>query len=197
MAVIAPGSNPGPSFERVRTMVHPGTRADVRLEHVAAQGGRQLRLSLTQGTCLHDGLTRALAAKGVQAAAMALTGGDLQQVAYCLPIPDPEGQVIATYGEPHVLHNANLLRGSATLGQDAQGQPVIHCHASFCDADGAVRGGHVLTPKTVVGERPVTVLVSVLGGVTLRLGFDPETRLNMLRPSAQTSAQTILAGATP
>jgi len=196
MADVAPGPNPGAALTSVRTMVHPGPRADVRLEHVTAQPARQLRLSLMSGTCLHEGLTRALAAQGVRAAAMALIGGDLQQVAYCLPIPDPEGQVIATYGEPHVLHNASLLRGSATLGQDAQGEPVIHCHASFCDADGAVRGGHVLTPKTVVGTRPVTVLVSVLGGVTLRLGFDPETRLNMLRPGTQTHAQPALADAT-
>ena len=184
MAVPAPGGSPEPSLGHPRTLVHPGPRADVRLAHVAAHGGRQIRLSLTTGTCLHDGLTRALAAAGVQAAAMALIGGDLAEVAYCLPIPDPKGQVIATYGEPHVLRGASLLRGSATLGQDDQGAPVIHCHASFCDADGGVRGGHVLTQRTVVGERPVTVLVSVLDGVALRLGFDAETRLNMLKPHA-------------
>lgn len=183
----------GRADERPRTMVHPGPRAEVRLEQVAASGARQMRIALTAGTNLHEGLTQALAATGVQAAAMALMGGDLHEVAYCLPIPDPEGQVIATYGEPHVLQGASLLRGSATLGRDAQGAPVIHCHASFCDADGAVRGGHLLTQRTVVGRQPVTVLVSVLEGVALRLGFDPETRLNMLRPSAQTTP----AGATP
>lgn len=183
----------GRTDERPRTVVHPGPCTNVRLEHVAAIGGRHIRLSLSTGTNLHDGLTRALAAKGVQSAAMALVGGDLQEVAYCLPIPDPEGQVIATYGQPNVLQGASLLRGSATLGQDDQGSPVIHCHASFCDADGGVRGGHVLTQRTVVGLRPVTVLVSVLDGVALRLGFDGETRLHMLRPSARTA----LAGATP
>jgi predicted DNA-binding protein with PD1-like motif len=182
----------GRADERPRTMVHPGPRAEVRLEHVAASCARQMRIALTAGTNLHEGLTHALAATGVQAAAMALMGGDLHEVAYCLPIPDPQGQVIATYGEPHVLQGASLLRGSATLGRDAQGAPVIHCHASFCDADGVVRGGHLLTQRTVVGRHSVTVLVSVLEGVALRLGFDPETRLNMLRPSAQAT----LAGAT-
>lgn len=173
-----------PTSVQPRTLVHPGPRADLRLAHVAAQGTRQLRLSLPQGTCLHEGLTQALAAAGVQAAAMALMGGDLAEVAYCLPIPDPEGQLMATYGEPNVLQGASLLRGSATLGQDDQGQPVLHCHASFADDQGQVRGGHVLTPRTVVGPRPVTVWVSVLDGVALRLGFDDETRLNMLKPHA-------------
>ena len=42
----------------------------------------------------------------------------------------------------------------------------------------------MLTQRTVVGQRPVTVLVSVLDGVALRLGFDAETRLNMLKPHA-------------
>jgi hypothetical protein len=103
---------------------------------------------------------------------------------------------MATYGQPIVLQGASLLRGSATLGQDAQGAPVIHCHASFADAQGRVRGGHVLTPRTVVGQRPVTVLVSVLDGVALRLGFDDETRLHMLKPHAiQPPAVATVAGA--
>lgn len=185
MPFSAAGSTPAPALAPPRTLVHPGPRADVRLEQATAHGGQQLRISLPAGTGLHEGLTRALASAGVQAAAIALVGGDLEEVAYCLPVPDPEGQLMATYGEPHVLRGASLLRGSATLGQDAQGVPVIHCHASFADAEGVVRGGHVLTPRTVVGPRPVTALVSVLDGVMLRLGFDTETRLNMLRPSAQ------------
>ncbi len=184
---VAKACTPEASFGQPRTLVHPGPRADVRLEHATAHGGRQLRISLSAGTCLHEGLTQALASTGVPAASMVLMGGDLDEVAYCLPVPDPEGQLMATYGEPKVLLGASLLRGSATLGQDKQGVPVIHCHASFTDADGFVRGGHVLTQRTVVGKRPVTAVVSVLDGVALRLGFDTETRLNMLRPGVQPS----------
>lgn len=169
---------------RPRTMVHPGPVVPVRLEHVAARGQRQWRLTLPAGQVLLGALTQALAAQGVQAAALALMGGELQTVAYCLPIPDPQGQVIATYGEPLVLHHAALLRGSATLGQGADGTAVIHCHATFADAQGTVRGGHVLTDRTVVGRRPVTVVATALDGIALRLGFDPETRLHMLRPTA-------------
>ena len=168
---------------RPRTMVHPGPVALVRLEPVAARGQRQWRLSLAPGQLLLQALTDALAAQGVRTAALALLGGELETVAYCLPIPDPEGQVIATYGAPLVLHHVALLRASATLGQAADGAPVIHCHASFADADGTVRGGHVLPDRTVVGRRPVTVLATALDGIDLRLGFDPETRLHMLRPT--------------
>lgn len=168
---------------RPRTMVHPGPVAPVRLEPVAARGQRQWRLSLAPGQVLLQALTDALAAQGVRTAALALLGGELETVAYCLPIPDPEGQVIATYGAPLVLHQVALLRASATLGQAADGAPVIHCHASFADADGTVRGGHVLPDRTVVGRRPVTVLATALDGIDLRLGFDPETRLHMLRPT--------------
>lgn len=164
-------------------MGHPGPVAPVRLEPVAARSQRQWRLSLAPGQGLLQALTGVLAAQGVQAAALALLGGELQTVAYCLPIPDPEGQVIATYGSPLVLHNVALLRASATLGQTADGAPVIHCHATFADAEGNLRGGHVLPDRTVVGRRPVMVLVTALDGIELRLGFDPETRLHMLRPT--------------
>lgn len=173
---------------RPRTMVHPGPMAPLRLEHVAARGQRQWRLTLAPGQVLLPALTGALASLNVKAAAMALFGGDLDSVAYCLPIPDPEGQLIATYGAPLVLRHALLLRASATLGQSADGVPVVHCHASFSDAEGGLRGGHVLLDRTVVGRRPVTALVTALDGVDLRLGFDPETRLQMLRPLSQGAA---------
>ena len=176
---------PSAGTYRPRTIAHPGPVAPVRLEPVAARGQRQWRLGLASGQVLLPALTAALAAQGVQAAAMAMLGGELKTVAYCLPIPDPEGQVIATYGDPLVLHNAALLRASATLGQTADRAPVIHCHATFADAQGTVRGGHVLPDRTVVGRRPVTVLVTALDGVDLRLGFDPETRLHMLRPTVK------------
>jgi len=182
-------SVPPPGPYRPRTMVHPGPVAPLRLEPVPARGQRQWRLVLAPGQVLLPALTGALAAQGVQAAALALFGGELETVSYCLPIPDPEGQVIATYGAPLVLHQAALLRASATLGQTADGAPVIHCHASFADAQGQVRGGHVLPDRTVVGRRPVTVLATALDGIDLRLGFDPETRLHMLRPSEKKSAK--------
>lgn len=170
---------------RPRTLVHPGPLAPIRLEHVAAVGQRQWRLTLAPGQVLLPALTGALAELGVQSAAMAMLGGALQTVAYCLPIPDPEGQLMATYGAALVLHDATLLRASATLGQSADGVPVIHCHATFADAQGTVRGGHLLADRTVVGRRPMTVLVTALDGIDLRLGFDPETRLHMLRPTAR------------
>lgn len=167
---------------RPRTLVHPGPVAPLRLEQGVARGQRQWRLTLAPGQVLLPALTGALATLRVHSAALALLGGELQTVAYCLPIPDPEGQVIATYGAPRVVHDAGLLRGSATLGQTADGAPVVHCHATFADAEGVVRGGHVLTERSVVGLRPVTVLVTALDGIELHLGFDPETRLHMLRP---------------
>lgn len=175
MSVTAPGYRP-------RTVVHPGPMAPLRLAHVAARGQRQWRLVLPPGQALLDGITQALAAQGVQAAALALLGGDLDTVAYCLPIPDPAGELMATYGTPLVLRQACLLRGSATLGQGADGSPVVHCHATFADSAGALHGGHVLLERTVVGRRPVVALATALDGIALRLGFDAETRLHMLQP---------------
>lgn len=175
--------DPSMGVYRPRTLVHPGAMTSVRLAHVAAHSQRQWRLTLAPGQVLLTALTAALAELNVQAAALALLGGELETVAYCLPIPDPEGQVIATYGSPLVLHNVALLRASATLGQTADGAPVMHCHATFADDQGTLRGGHVLPDRTVIGRRPLTVLATALDGIHLRLSFDPETRLHMLLPS--------------
>lgn len=170
----------------LRKVLHPGPAAPLRLAHVSARGPRALRLVMPPGVVLQDALTQACEAAGVRAAAITLFGGTLGSLAWCLPVPGHANGVVATYGEPLRTMDVRLLAGSATLGRAADGTPLVHCHASFCDAAGQVRGGHLLTDQTVVGAEPVIARISALDGVDLCLGLDPETGLNKLMPAGCT-----------
>ena len=85
---------------RPRTMVHPGPMATLRLEHVAASGQRQWRLTLAPGQVLLSAVTGALAAQGVRAASMALLGGDtLVLSGQAEPLARAEEKLVATLSE--------------------------------------------------------------------------------------------------
>jgi len=78
---------------------------------------------------------------------------------YCVAPPDPRKQAIIAYGPPIDAGAAYLIFGNATLGVCLAGKPLVHCHAVIRDADGRMRGGHILTKSCVIGPVPVSVLV--------------------------------------
>jgi predicted DNA-binding protein with PD1-like motif len=174
-----------PGLPRLRTIVHPGPYGAVRIDHMQAARGRHFRLSLPQGRSLYDAIVEALASVDVHSASMTLLDGDLEELSFCLARPDATGRVVATYGAPTIVHSARFIFGNATLGKSPAGAPVIHCHAVFRMADGAVRGGHLLTEKAIVGASPVKVVATTLDGFDLRISYDEETKIPVLRPKAK------------
>lgn len=171
-----------PGFPRPRTLVHPGPFGSVRIESQRAEAGRHYRLSLSQGQSLFDSVVDALASVDVRNASMTLLEGDLDTLSFCTAWPDTTGKVVATYSAPQVSRFARLIFGNATLGTTQAGAPAMHCHAVFRTASGDVRGGHLITEKTIVGARPIRVLATALDGFDLRVSYDEETRMSLLRP---------------
>ena len=90
--------------------------------------------------------------------------------------------MVVAYTAPISAGAAYLIFGNATLGKTDAGAPLVHCHAAFCDETGAPLGGHIVPQTTIVGERPVPVLVTSLEGFELRATYDAETNLRLLQP---------------
>jgi predicted DNA-binding protein with PD1-like motif len=176
---------------RPRTLVHPGPVGRVRIEHAAAERGRHFRLVLPTGRSLHDGLVQALQAEGVRCASMTLIGGALENLHFCLAEADDSGRTVARYSRPLQAATALFIFGNATLGLSAAGAPMVHCHGVFRLPDGSVRGGHVLTDRTLAGAAPVTVLATALDGIELRIGFDEETGMPLMRPRVGPSGEAL------
>ena len=50
------------------------------------------------------------------------------------------------YGPPHVLEGViSFVTGAITIGQNADGKVLLHCHSGFIDGDGTLHGGHLLS----------------------------------------------------
>ena len=76
-----------------------------------------------------------------------------------------------------------MIFGNATLGRSIEGKPLVHCHGVIRTETGTVMGGHILTDRSVVGEKSIAVLVTSLEGFELpHQAYDEETGIPLLLP---------------
>lgn len=171
-----------PVLPRPRTLIHPGAFNPVRIHSRCARRGRHVRLTLQPGASLFEALVNGLAPLGVENASMTLLSGEFSHLDYCTAPPDPAHLRVVAYTAPIAAGAATLIFGNATLGKGDNGEPLVHCHAAFCDQGGALLGGHLIPQTSIVGAGPVTVLVTALEGFELRATYDAETNLRLLQP---------------
>jgi predicted DNA-binding protein with PD1-like motif len=170
------------SAPRPRTLIHPGKSIATRILHRNCKQGRHIRLSLQPGLSLYDALILPLQQMEISSASTTLLGGCMAHLEYCVAPPDASGQAVISYTAPIHSGESNLIFGNATVGKDVQGKPIVHCHAAFRTASGAIKGGHILTQQTIIGTQPITVLVTAFTEFDLQVGYDPETNISLIQP---------------
>jgi predicted DNA-binding protein with PD1-like motif len=169
-------------FPRPRTLIHPGAFNPVRIQSKFSQRARHVRLLLQPGMSLFKGLVTPLSSLGIQSASMTILGGYFETLQYCVAPPDPRHEAVIRYSEPIDAGRTYMVFGNATMGKDMNGAPLVHCHAAIRTAQGASKGGHIITQNAIVGPGPISVLVTSLDGFDLRVAFDPETNIPLLQP---------------
>lgn len=167
---------------RPRTLIHPGKSIATRILHRHCEQGRHIRLSLKPGTSLFDALISPLQELGIQSASTTILGGEMDRLSYCVAPPDASGQAVISYTEPIDAGQACFIFGNATVGKDAVGRPIVHCHAAFRTASGSIKGGHIITQATIIGAQPITVLVTAFNAFDLQVSYDPETNISLIQP---------------
>jgi hypothetical protein len=165
-----------------RFLRQPGRFNPVRIKTVASPHGRHIRLSLKPGETLYDAIVLPLEALGIRDASMTILGGAFEGLHYCVAPPDPAGRTVIAYSEPRPAGHSYMVFGNATLGRSIDGTPLVHCHAVIRTERGDVMGGHIVTDKTIVGDKPISVLVTSLEGIELRQAFDEETGIPLFQP---------------
>jgi predicted DNA-binding protein with PD1-like motif len=180
-------SEPSTKLTRARTMIHPGAFNPVRIQSRRAPSARHIRLLLQPGASLFDGLVKPLARMGVKSASTTILGGYFQTLQYCVAPPDPTKEAVIAYSAPIAAGRAYMVFGNATIGKNANGSPVVHCHAAILTEEGRTKGGHILAQSAIVGPDPIPVLVTSLDGFELRVAFDPETNISLIQPLEEVS----------
>ncbi|MDX1710287.1 MAG: DUF296 domain-containing protein [Rhodovibrionaceae bacterium] len=168
----------------MRTLKHPGEPEGPRRIGREAAGAGEFRIVLPEGADLLSDATRILVERGIENAAIQLTGGSFSSMQYLTGQPDDSGERVATYGAPTSLEGpVQVVGGNAILGRDSEGAPLLHCHAVVVDSDGQLHGGHLPGKVCIAGPEGLVLRVTVLSGGGFRVAYDAETNYSIFQPS--------------
>lgn len=170
---------------RARTLQHPGQYDPIRIKSEHSREARHFRLSLEPGRTLYDALVVPLSELDAATASTTVLGGWFSTLQYCVAPPDPRKEAIIRYSAPIDAGESYMVFGNATLGTNMEGAPMVHCHAALKRSDGAVMGGHIIPEETIVGDVPISVLVTAMDDFSLRQALDPETCIPLFQPFAR------------
>jgi predicted DNA-binding protein with PD1-like motif len=159
---------------------HPGPVAAERRTSVPTSCISR-RVILPAGVGLVEAMAAELEQSGASSGQAELLDGALSRVSYCFPAICQDRATAVTFSTTHeAVTPARVITGSATVGFRHQ-QRFAHCHATWLDAHGDVRGGH-LWHDTVIGPGGLHAVIHALPEVDLVSDTDPETRLPVFTP---------------
>ncbi len=146
-------------------------------------GAVTVEATLPAGGRLLDALAALLQARGVESAALTLSGGGFGPFAYVIPALSPDGSQVAFYSGTYRPQGTVRLDVAAVTVGTKGGSPFFHCHALWTEADGRPGCGHVLTDETVIAAS-IAVRGAGVVGAQFVVTPDPETGFNLFMPHA-------------
>jgi len=174
----------------MRHIVQPGPPAPERIQWAEARG-RAFSFTLEAGLPLLEATRRGFAAGGFAGGVLRWTGGALGPFAYVMPALSKTPDHAAFYSDTFRPAGVTRLKLAAMTLGERDGAPFFHCHALWRQADGRIKGGHILPEETVVAE-PFAVEAFGIDGAAFAAEPDPETNFKLFGPvpAAATATET-------
>lgn len=164
----------------MRTIVHPGNAAAERVQ-VVPTAARQVELALAPGCSLMQTLADALAPYGAASAVLDLQGGAFFPFAYVMPAISKTPDHAVYFSERFdAAGPVRLEFATVTYGQ-RDGQPWLHCHATWIESGETRRCGHVL-PDAAIISQTLHASACLLDGAGFHVRPDPETNFSLFKP---------------
>jgi predicted DNA-binding protein with PD1-like motif len=163
----------------MRSIEHPGPVHPERVQCLPASV-RPVNVELPRGVTLLQGLTDAVRAQGAASAVFSLRDLTLAPMAFVMPALSDSPRHVAYFSERYEATGAARVEsGSITYGS-RDGQPALHCHATWIEADARRRSGHLLAGECRV-ERPARIDAWMLDGAAFEVQPDAETNFSLLQ----------------
>ena len=152
----------------------------VRVQYAAGTIGKCVAARILPGTDLLTGIEKACEENGIAYASVTCFGS-LEKAGYLVLVPNPKAKIGAGYGDMFKVPGpVEFLNGVGVVCQK-DGKYDIHFHATMCDKEGKVFGGHI-----VKGENPVLTTVDMviyeISGAKLLRKYEAETDLTQFSP---------------
>jgi len=178
-----------PHFEHhrgVRRFIHGGPPQGPRLLECTVPESQELRIVLPLASNVAEGLLQVLEGRRYGSAVGRILCGGASHLSYHRMVVTDKPERPYDYGAPVVLDGyITFISGAITVGRDAKGAPLLHCHAGFLDRDGQHHGGHLVLDKLVVGSEPMVIRLCLFDHVAYQVQPDDETHFNLLHPVFQ------------
>jgi predicted DNA-binding protein with PD1-like motif len=167
----------------MRHIEHPGPVHPKRVQCAPATL-RAVEVRLPRGATLLQGLADAVRSQGATSAVFSLRDGTLAPMRFVMPALSNTAEHVAYFSERFEAQGAARIEsGSITFGL-RDGEPTLHCHATWVESDGRRRSGHLLPAESIVDE-PVQLDAWVLDGAAFEVAPDAETNFSLFQVSAK------------
>jgi hypothetical protein len=171
---------------QVRHFVHEGAPQQPRLLDLEVDHGEELRIVLPPAANVGQSLLEILSRRRFGSAVGRILSGGASHLAYHRMVTTESDERPFDYGPPIVVeYYITFIGGAITVGRDAQGKLLLHCHAGFIDRDGQQHGGHLVLDRLVVGNEPLLIHLCLFDQVAYQVRPDDETHFNLLHPIHQ------------
>lgn len=157
---------------------------ETRVQYATGEIGKTVAGRLLPGTDLITGIEEICKANDITYASITNCFGSFQEAAYMYLVPQEESVVGAGYGELFVADGpVEFLNGTGVVCQ-RDGDYDTHFHATMCDKEGKVFGGHMVKDKTPV-LTTVDLVINEVKHVHMYRDYDKETELIQFNPKAK------------
>jgi predicted DNA-binding protein with PD1-like motif len=164
----------------MRTLRQPGPVQPRRIDSFGCVA-RTLQFPLRTGLSLLDAATEPLVEAGWRGGTLSFNGGAFAPFRYVMPGPPDNASHVAYFSKPREPGGTTRMeQANATFGWHEE-KPFLHCHAAWTEADGARRGGHILTSESIVTE-PAIVHAWGFTEIEIATSLDPETNFTLFQP---------------
>ncbi len=151
------------------------------IEHASTGVGPAVFVRLSPGTDLITGLEEVCRTRGIRAGAIVSCIASLRRASFFVVVP-MDNAVGGGYSEPVDLDApVEIVSGSGSVGEEAEGGVFVHLHATLGDAHGAAHGGHLLRGRCPILITSEIVIVPFTGLRLVRT-HDVEAGMAILKP---------------
>ena len=162
-------------------VIHAGPQQSPRIVSVPTSCTEHVT-ELPEGTDIFAALEQALTDCSDSGIMAEFVAGQFGHIDYVHPAFGPDAEHPMSFTDAFTVDSpTDLHHASATIGF-REGTPFCHIHASWTDADGDTRGGHLL-PGTLAGPSGLRIRLFALHDARLVSAVDPETGFSAFAPT--------------
>ena len=152
----------------------------IRINDACGNVGKCVAVRLLPNTDLIEGIEAACEKNEIKHAYVSCFGS-FSNAGYMYLVPKPEAKVGAGYGSVIKKDGPiEFLNGTGVVCQN-NGKYDTHFHATMCDKDGTVFGGHIVKGTTST-LTTVDLVIFEVNGVEMLRQYDEETDLTQFVP---------------